>query len=138
MITSTSCICLNPKTFTRKFNREEVIIDPIQISCCKIIPDEPIKSFKSSTEYEGRIIIKASIDTMNLVFNNYQVVFAELQSKINPNDTIEFRMEDKIGNFIFVENLKPELIKHLNYLKIIRTNEQKCLWSDFYFPIKIE
>lgn len=139
IVNSTSCIDLNSISSCEKLEKEEKIIDPIQINCFQIIPDEPIKSFNTSTSYEGQIVIKASVDTTNLVFNNYQIVFAKLKSKTNPNDTIEISMENKTGNFSFVENLKPELIKHLNYIKIKKTNDRGCVWSDYYnFPIKIE
>lgn len=139
IVNSTSCIDLTSISSCEKLEKEEKIIDPIQINCFQIIPDEPIKSFNTSTSYEGQIVIKASVDTTNLVFNNYQIVFAKLKSKTNPNDTIEISMENKTGNFSFVENLKPELIKHLNYIKIKKTNDRGCVRSDYYnFPIKIE
>jgi len=112
---------------------------PIKANCYKVYPDKPIKSYISHSNYTGMVFLCASVDTTNLKLENYRITFAKLYSKINSIDTIEIRLfSEKIGNYQFVEKLKPKLVNHLSYIKIIRTNEKNCEVGEFSFPIKIE
>ena len=116
----------------------DVIIDPVPVPCYAIQPDEPIRHFTGNTEYVGRVIFRVDVDTVKQTFTGYEIVFARLYSRTNPKDSIELRPDTKSGNYKYVERIKPALIKHLSYLKLVRTDYADCVNSKFMIPLVIE
>ena len=75
------------------------IIDPINYECYRLTTNEKIKPLKLDGVYFGRIILDVECDTINGILKNHKLVFAKLRSKTDPNDSIEIRLDLKIGNY---------------------------------------
>ncbi|MFC6998865.1 hypothetical protein [Rufibacter roseus] len=108
-------------------------------SCYFLTPDAFIKPYRTKASYVGRIVFKAEIDTTSLLLHNYTILFAKLYSRNNPQDSIEIRLNDKVGNFSYVEELKPKLIKHLRYIRLRKVDTNNCVTpSSFTIPLQME
>jgi len=124
--------------YAQEIDSNSTIIDPIETPCYTLLPDKPIKIFKDSSDYIGKVIFEAKIDTINNTLTDYKIVFAKLTKRNNPKDSIEIRLDSKVGNYRYFKILKPRLIKHLDYIKIIKTNNENCVNNGYYIPITIE
>ncbi len=114
------------------------IIDPIEIPCYQLYPDQPIKHYRGSIEYIGRILFNVKVDTINQAFTDYRIVYAKLFHRYNPNDSIEIRMDYKVGNYKYIESIKDSLISHLGYLQIKKTGYEKCINTTYTIPLTID
>jgi hypothetical protein len=115
------------------------IIDPINNECFRLASNEKIKPLILEGVYYGKIMIEAECDTINGILKNYKLVFAKLHSKIDPNDSIEIRLDVKIGNYRFIEEQKANIIEHISGLRVKRNPVVKCVSVPrFTFPVKIE
>jgi hypothetical protein len=124
--------------YAQEIDTSSMIIDPIEIPCYKLSPDKPIKIFKDSSDYIGKVILETRIDTNNNYLTSYKIIFAKLINRNNPKDSIEVRLDFKTGNYQYLEKLKPKFIKHLNYIKVTKTNTENCVKNRFYIPITIK
>lgn len=135
-------VCLNQIYAQEKIGTktEDIIIDPIFIPCWALYPDSVIRPLKISSRYVGRVIVYAEGDTISHELRNLTFPFVKVKSKNNINDSIEIRLEYKIGNFNYFDSIKPKIVEHLSYLKIKQTYFKDCNKSKVIFsiPIKIE
>jgi hypothetical protein len=135
-------VCLNQIYAQEKLSKksEGLIIDPIFISCWALYPDSVIRPLKIDTQYIGRVFVEAEGDTISHELKNFTFPFVKLKSKNNVNDSIEIRLNYKMGNFDFFDSIKPRIIEHLGYLRIKQTNFEGCnkVKVIFHIPIKIE
>ncbi len=115
----------------------DLLIDPIFPHCYELVQKEKPPTFIDESNYYGKILITAICDTTELKLINHNIVIAKLKSKINPNDTIEFRFGNEFGNVQYLNALYPKLVKHIDYLKIRKTNFKNCKDVIFNIPIKI-
>lgn len=110
------------------------------MSCWGLSPDSTIRPLKLNSGYVGRVVLLAYADTSTLKLNKFEFVFVKLKSKGDPRDSVEIRLSKKAGNYQFFESVKPQIIEHLQYLRIKRTGNKGCdnngtLWK---IPLKIE
>lgn len=108
-----------------------IIADPIQIPCYQLTNEKPIKALSLSKGYHGLVILKAEYNTASLEFTKYEVVMTKLL------------LDDSKKKYIPDENelaqLKPVLIKHINYIKLKKSNKTDCIAPvSFGFPISIK
>lgn len=134
MIISLSLFGLNA------FSQEnESIIDPIFYECFRLKSNEKVKPLKLEGDYFGRIILSAECDTINKTLKNHKLLFAKLRSNKDPNDSIEIRLDFKLGNYKFIEEKMYDIIHHITDLKIERHPIKHCEYiPQFSIPIKIE
>jgi hypothetical protein len=116
------------------------IIDPIEFLCWKLFPDSAIRPLILNSKYKGAVIITAKMDTTNYILTDYKIVFVKLRSNSNNNDTIEIRLNNKIGYINFVDSIQNVLISHLYYLKVKHSNIKDCQKNSLIvtIPIQIE
>lgn len=121
-------------------HQSDVIIDPIFISCWNLDPDSSIRPAKLNSQYFGRIIVEAEGDSINLRLIKFDFLFVKLKSKINIYDSIEIRMNSKLGNYQAFDSLKLKIIEHLSYLQIKSTNYKDCNKQPIIYtiPVNIE
>jgi len=120
------------------FCQEETIIDPVFPLCYRLKNNTKIKPLNLGGNYHGKIFVLADCDTVNNILINHQIVFVKLKSYSNPNDSIEIRLDDKFGNFKFIEENSTKILGHFSNLKIEKTGFENCQIPQFTLPIKIE
>ncbi len=87
----------------------------------------------------GRVVVQAQIDSTQLGLINHKIIFAKLTSKVNPNDSIEVRMDKKVGNYQKLEDMIPAIVKHVGYIKVRKVGSNDCtLYMKVDIPLKIE
>jgi hypothetical protein len=117
----------------------EQLIDPINYECFRLTNNEIIEPLKLDGHYFGRVILDTECDTINGILKNHKLVFAKLRSKTDPNDSIEIRLDLKIGNYKFIEEKMGDIIEHISGLRIERNPVVKCVYvPKFIIPFKIE
>ena len=113
------------------YDTSGVFSDPLQIPCYQLTDEEPLKSLSLNKGYHGRVILKAEYDTVSLKFNNYEVVMTRLL-----HDDSE---EQFIPNEDELAQLKPVLIKHVDYIKLKKVDRAGCVAPvSFHFPLTIK
>jgi len=66
-------------------------------------------------------------------------LFCQTESKGDPRILVEIRLSKKAGNYQFFESVKPQIIEHLQYLRIKRTVIKGVIkWNLWKIPLKIE
>ena len=108
-------------------------------SCWSLDPDSTIRPLKLNSDYTGRVMIRAQIDTNAMRLMNYEFRFVKLRSRSNPDDTIKIRIDYKTGNYVFFDSIKAKIIGHIQYLKVKRMVRRNCdnnLW--WSIPVRIE
>ncbi|BAX78447.1 hypothetical protein [Labilibaculum antarcticum] len=120
------------------FCQEETIIDPVFSLCYRLKNNAKIKPLNLGGKYQGELFVLADCDTINNVLINHQIVFVKLESYSNPNDSIEIRLDDKFGNFKFIEDNLIKIFGHFSSLRIEKTGYKNCKIPQFTLPIKIE
>lgn len=115
------------------------VICTLPVSCVTIVNEKPIKPFISEENYLGKVIIQAQLDTLTMKLVKYKIVYADLYLKADPNKKIEVRLNDQSGDTKYLNNIFPELIKHLEYLKFKIVEHKDCNMTTFWnFPITIK
>jgi len=128
------------------FTYSQVINDTLKVNvmgdpfpCFYLEPDEPIKIFNHDIGYTGKIVIEATVDTLSLTLYDYRIVFANLYAINKPYDTIYIRSDLNYGNIAYIDSIKEKFIKHISYIKLVRSNMPNCVFSNkCVFPIKIK
>ncbi|MDM8160832.1 hypothetical protein QUH73_13495 [Labilibaculum sp. K2S] len=120
------------------FCQEETIIDPVFPFCYRLKNNVKNKPLNLGGNYHGKIMVLAECDTVNTVLINHQIVFVKLKSYSNPNDSIEIRLDEKFGNFKFIEENTAKILGHFSKLEIEKTGYMNCKIPQFTLPIKIE
>ena len=116
----------------------EEIIDPILIPCYNLKHDRRIEPITLDGYYYGKIIVEASCDTVQLKLIDFKIKFAKLFSNIDTSDSIEIRLENKRGNYKFLDDNLTKIISWIEPMEIVKTNVHCDYIPEFNIPIKIE
>jgi hypothetical protein len=120
-------------------DNSDSVICTLPVSCVTLANEKPIKPFISDGNYLGKVIIQAQLDTLTMKLVRHKIVYADLYSKIDPNKKIEVRLSDQLGDKKYLNNIFPELIKHLEYLKFKIVAHKDCnMTTSWNFPITIK
>ena len=109
----------------------------LPLNCVTLLNDGSIKSLKSKTQFVGKIIVQASLDTTSLTLTNLKIIYGDLYSKKNPEYKIQYRYSDMKGNSLYFDNFLPEIKKHLTYLKFKIVGQNCIMPTDWKFPITL-
>ncbi len=115
----------------------EEIITPL-IPCYNLKNANKINPITLRGNYYGKMLIPASCDTVRLNLRDFRIKFAKLYSNIDEGDSIEIRLENKLGNFKFLENNMTEIIKNIGPIEIVKTDIKCDYIPEYNIPIKIE
>lgn len=120
------------------FSQEnEEIIDPILVPCYNLKNDRIIEPIILNGNYSGKILIAASCDTVQLKLKDFKIKFAKLFSNIDATDSIEIRLEDKRGNYKFLDDNLSKIISKIEPMEIVKTDVHCDYVPEFNIPIKI-
>lgn len=89
---------------------DQTSIDHILPPCYKIKNNLIIKELILKGHYQGKVLLEAYCDTIKNILADYKIVYAKLISTSDPNDSIEIRLENKTGNFEFIEKNKTIIL----------------------------
>lgn len=106
--------------------------------CYKLKSDQTLDPLELKGKYKGKVLLNAKCDTINETLIDFIISYAKLESIENTNDSIEIRLESKIGNFKFIEENEDKIIKHASSLKIEKTSFNNCLAPIFSIIVRIE
>ncbi|WP_242919676.1 hypothetical protein [Pontibacter liquoris] len=108
-----------------------VYADPLQTPCYQLTDDKPIKPLHLGLGFHGKVILKAEYDTASLEFTRYEVVMTKL---LHDGSGKQYIPDEKK-----IAQLKPILIKHVDYIKLKSINNADCIAPvSFNFPINID
>lgn len=116
---------------------DEDIIDPIFIPCYNLKNDKKIEPIILNGNYSGKILIAASCDTVKLKLKDFKIKFAKLFSNIDAADSIEIRLEDKRGNYNFLDDNMSKIISKIEPMELVKTDVHCDYVPEFNIPIKI-
>ncbi len=117
----------------------EMIIDPVEVSCYRLSEGGRIKPLKLNEAYKGKIILSAQYDSLTQQFRDYQIRFGLLTNKQSGKEYLTYYSGGGEPVPAKLAALLPRLMKHLEYVKLEKTNYEDCttprIWG---FPVVIE
>lgn len=128
-------IILNFNAFCQE---NEEIIDPISTPCFHLINENKIEPIILNGNYFGKIIIGASCDTVRLKLIDFKIIFAKLYSSVDSRDSIEIRLENKQGNYKFLDDNMAEILENIAQIEIEKADADCDYIPNFNIPIEIE
>ena len=111
----------------------------LPLNCVSLLNDGPIRSLKSNSQFVGKIVVQASLDTTNLCVTNIKIIYGDLYSRNNPEDKFPFRYSEVQTDSTYIDNLLPVIEKHLSYLKFKIERQNGCIMNtNWKFPITLK
>lgn len=104
----------------------------LSFGCITAANENSKKVLHLKGRYEGIILVKATVDTLQLSLKEHKIIYANLVAKANTKDKIELRTDSASGDTAYLSKIMPVVKRHLSYLKFKIDRQPDCIMSTWW------